>query len=124
MTFADFRKDLFYNTTLVGPFAKQIIYSTPGAPDRVIWCRMDLTAVDQMNTSSDSNVQTALVSVGRDESHALGGVERAGQDDTLLPIGDDPASMRFAFTGEIVEETPHSLRLKFTREVPFRIGKR
>lgn len=66
-----------------------------------------------------------IVEAGRDESHAHGGIAFpccTGSDaDTLVRDGDEDLD-RFAFSGRIESETPHSRRLHFTRPRPLRIG--
>ena len=121
MDFADTRKANFYATAFTH-FGVWVTFSRSGQDDRQIKVNFRRTAADVESEYYGEQVDTAEVTVGRDEEHELGGVKWPQQMDKITRAGDDDGP--FVWTGEVVEETPHSFVLKFMRPRLRRIGQK
>jgi hypothetical protein len=63
--------------------------------------------------------ETIRVAIGRDESHAKGGLANPTTGSTIERAGDP---RRYGFTGKIFESTPYSHLLEFARRQPVTAG--
>lgn len=124
MTFADHRKAAFYGTILRSGMAETVTLRLVGQDERRVTVVGTDVAADQLAQDSDLNLETFTCSIGRDPSHALGGIDRPEQRMTIVRDGDQPGSGVWAFNGDVLETTPHSFMLKFLRPRLFRLGKR
>jgi len=119
MSFAESRKDNFYDVQLLH-FGELVTFSREGQDDRQIKVRFRRTAADDEGQYIEQNVDTAEVRVGRDESHALGGIDAPRMRDKVTRANDPDGP--YAWTGEVLKETPHSFLLRFTRPKLQRLG--
>ena len=68
-------------------------------------------------------IERAIVVVGKDESHAKGGVERPAHRDRILRDGDDRSGPLLGFSGRVIAESPHHWELEFVRSTTTALGR-
>lgn len=120
MSFNNLRKTLFYANILnTEAFAELVQLHEEGRPTREIVVKMTEVQDLQQQERHREKVETWKVAVGRDESHDKGGIETARLGMTIERATD---ARRYAFTGKVLESSPYSLILEFSRRVPISAG--
>ncbi len=120
--------DVMLNTN---EFAETVtFYPAGGGASRSIVMHVNRTqsAEDGIHLRSDND--NMIVDVLKDSSNAKGGILfeeiKSGSRPTLVRDSDfngaQPVPGRFVFSGDILGETPHSWKLRFIRQKPYRTG--
>ncbi len=124
MTFKTNRRDNFYEVFLNDEhFAEWITYHPAVGDERAVLALIEHEQrrhEDEVVVRDDERI---VVTVGRDETHEKGGVELPKIGDGLMREVDDGWG-KFAFTGEVVNQTAHSWKLVFTRPKSRALGGR
>lgn len=121
---AALRKANFYACLLdTNAFAEQVTYHPAGQPaPRTITAIVRPTQEIDQAEYLDREVQRYTVSVGKDETHAKGGVALPVAGDRIQRASETDQQALMAFTGRIIGETPHSYLLEFSRPITTQIG--
>ena len=124
----DMASDFYANVLDTGAFAETVtFYPALGGTARRIVMAVSLGQHPEEGELIDTNTEEIRVLVGRTEAHAKGGIDVPYKDATTADAirrDDDTETQRFAFTGDILSETPYSLELRFERPKPVRLGAR
>ncbi len=121
-SFPEIRKETFYRVVLNDQhWAKPVTITEDGRPDRTILAVCRRTAADREEGLTDANVDSLAVTVGRDESHAKGGIAAARRG--LKLMRPDETEL-YAFEGTVIEETEYSFVLQFSRPRLTTLGRR
>lgn len=124
MAFADWAKSIFYGTMLSLRAEDVQVWSGTDTP-RTVRVQLVRSSGDMPTATSETNTDSLVVRVGRDESHALGGIAWPAKGLKLQRTSDgDPDNTPYAFNGEVIEEHPHSWHLRFVRPKLQRLGAR
>lgn len=116
---ADDWADTFANAE---EFAEQVYYQPAGGgTERQITALVERVADVTTEGAVWRRLDELVVTVGRNEDHAKGGVARPQPGDRLRRA-TDANTTNYAFTGEVIAETPASFRLRFVRPVPVQAG--
>lgn len=121
MGFDAARKDNFYATAFTH-FGEWVTFSRVGQDDRRIKVNVRRTSRDAEGQHIDEQIDSAVVTVGRDEAHALGGIEHPQPLDKITR-DNDPGGP-YAWAQEVESETPYSFTLRFSRPRLQRLGQR
>lgn len=127
VTLADRMKSTFYDFVLdpakfpnveIGTFRRD------GKPDRQVYAKVSADDRFEQGQIVDREVQQILALVGKDESHARGGISKPMRGDKWIRPGDQKGEPYWAFTGVVSGITAHSWQLTFERSTPSYLGNR
>jgi hypothetical protein len=124
MTFADARKTTFYATVLGGQFSEVVAFYPSAGAARSVTGIVQTNRGRQNDEPAETDVERLWLHCGRDESHVKGGIERPEIGDTLVLDSDPAGRERWAFTGEVEDQTAYAHRLRFERHRTKTIGTR
>lgn len=116
MSLRDVGKANFYAHVLdVGKFAETCTFH-PGAggEPRTVVMKINHERRSRSQPHVEGEEERLRVAVGRDELHAKGGVAAPVMGDTLVREGETEL-VRYAWTGEIENQTSYSWTLVYTR---------
>jgi len=109
-------------------FPEPVTIQVDGAADRIVWGVVRRTTAQLQNGIAEVvEMQTDRITFkcGRDEAHELGGIDFPAKPLRLIRASEkDPTLEPYAWTGEVLEENPHSWLLEFERPRLTRLGKR
>ena len=115
----DRQADFYANALNVDEFAEWVTYYPASGTSRSIAAQVRRPGSNNQqqprrNEVSEFEDERIWVELGRDESHARGGVPWPQIGDTLVRDGEEDLE-RFAFVGEIVKSSPFAWVLEFSR---------
>lgn len=109
---------LFRHNLLRAPFAERLTYYPHAGAPREITALVETSGRLDEGGERITLARSIDVTVYRVESDAeVGGVAQVQLGDALSRGGDPPASRRWSWTGEVLDETSYSYRLRFSRDV-------
>ena len=102
-------------------FAETVTYVPQVGPARRV--NIDITHSSEYasGTMLMEQVHTISIVVGRNETHANGGVSMPQLGDAIIRDGDIPGVV-YSWTGEVMDSEDHYWALKFERRKPHRVG--
>jgi len=119
VSFREAKSDNFYGVFLnEDHFAEWVTYYPKKGPSREILVKIQSPGQQEQrptrNEVSEYEDEQLHVTLGKDEGHEKGGVERPAIGDAFVREGEEHLD-RFVFEGDVVRSTPMSWTLKFSR---------
>ncbi len=106
-------------------FAEIVTYRPESGAARRVYVQATMNQSLDPGGPIDYDVETLLVRVQKDKTHAKGGIPQEeisnGAKPTIIRDNDIEVN-KFVFDGTVSDETPHSWRLTFTRPKGYRTG--
>lgn len=110
----------FYATVLnVEHFAEWATFVPAGGPARALVAKIEVTDSLIVGGPGAEQVEELAVTVGRDESHVKGGIDRPQVGEQLVRAD----GRRYGYTGRVLNQTPYSSQLQFARRVDDQVGR-
>lgn len=113
MTFADDRREFFEGVVLGSDAFERLCTYQPAAGGEARSVRANVRATEdqELGEYSLDQLDAIVVTVAREPAAACGGVDAPEAGDLLTT----PEGRTYAFTGQVLGQTPYSWRLRFER---------
>lgn len=118
-------KQTFYNAVLnTSHHAEEVEYIPAGqSVGRTITVLIVPPHADGVqDRSTQKDIQTTTVVLGKDEDHEKGGVLLPAWKDRIRRDGQDHATDLLSFSGKVLAESAHHWELEFVRKVTTQVG--